>query len=272
MIAVLFVLIHLILNQNYVLAPYIQATNPISIFELLSIGKWSQTTNWILYYLLIFSLFLSFLGLKTRLFLSFSTVLYFFFMGNYLGIAKSPHSTSVWHNHNMVFMLLLVMATLPSVGNIKFTLKGLSFKPTIRSKKWEEVLILLTICSAYFGAGYCKLAVSGLTWMNGYTLQAFMLKKYMITGNPYAKYFIVNFNLSLVLSWLTILLECLFVFGLLLPFLRWIIWISLFVFHYCIFLTMDVNFLTPHFLICSAYFFTLVFEKIRTFIRGNILA
>tara|TARA_Y100000590_G_C15258758_1_gene840344 strand:- start:93 stop:674 length:582 start_codon:yes stop_codon:yes gene_type:complete len=190
-------------------------------------------------------------------------------MGNYLGIAKSPYSTSVWHNHNMVLMLLSVMTALPSIDNIKITPTGLKLKTNLSSKKWEEVLILLTICSAYFGAGYCKLAVSGLRWMNGYTLQAFMLKKYLITDNHYAKYLVIDFNLSLVLSWLTILLECFLVFGLLVPFLRWIIWISLFVFHYCIFLTMDVNFLTPHFLICSAYFFTLVLEKIKTFIRVN---
>lgn len=250
--------IHLALNSHYVTAPYQLKWNPITLFEFLGITQWNQNLNWFIYGALILFLLLSAIGVFARWFIAGSVFLFFLFMGNYLGISKSLYSTSVWHNHNLIFMLLVIMPFLPSVTNLSI-LKGSIEK---NSKRWEEYLILLTIATAYFGAGYCKLAVSGIEWANGYTLQAILLKKYLLTGNIYAKYLASNYTACFVLSGLTLLLECVFIFGLLLKGWKWVVFISLFIFHWSTGFFMDVHFLNPHFLICSTYFMTLIIDRL----------
>ena len=242
------VLLYLLFNWFYVTGPYGGNYNPIPLFELFKIEQWSLGVNKILYILLLGSLsFLAF-GKLPRIFTALSTVLFFLFMGNYLGSMKSPNSNYVWHSHNMILYILLALNFLP-VNKVK----TLSFQ----SKEfylWELILLKLIVCTGYFGSAYIKLKTSGLNWMDGYTLQAYFIQKHILTGNTFALNFVDNLNLLIAISWFTVLLELIFCFGLLIRKTEFYVLGMLFGFHLMILLTLEINFINSHFLPISTLF------------------
>lgn len=255
------VISYLLTHLGYITDPYLKNHNLISNFQLLGIGQWSQEWNYILFVCLLFSFVGIAVGYKARYFIFQTLILYFLYMGNYLGVGKSPNSTYVWHSHNLVFYLLLVMLFLPSISRLKIheinKLKG----KNISYFKWEELLILITVCAPYFGSGYVKLLTSGAQWADGFTMQAYFIQKYILTGNEFAKFFITQFDLLIFFSWTALIFESFLIFGLLIPYARWFSLLLAFVFHLFIYLALEVNFLHSHYLPWAVYFIGIFYDQ-----------
>lgn len=233
---------YLILNPFYVYAPYGGNYNPIPLFETFSINQWSLDVNWAVYIILLLSLFLLGISFKPRMTTILSTVFFFLFMGNNLGSMKSATSNYVWHSHNLILYFLITFNFVPS--------NKFGFKDSFYAKgyKWELLIFKLIACSGYFGSGYIKLATSGMKWMDGYTLQAYFIQKHILTGNTFSLLFIDNLIFLKFISWLTIILEVVLCFGLLVKNLDYVILFIIGIFHLMILLTLEINFLYSHFL------------------------
>lgn len=255
------VIIHLTVNPFYITLPYELPTNQITLFQFFNIEKWSLITNKIIYIILVVSLVVTAIGYRVRLAIFVSMVSYLLFMGNYLGTAKSPHMSYVWHSQNLIWYLLFTLFLLPSSSKIQLNRRGVQNLLKRESYYWEEVVVVLTICAAYFGSGYSKLSTSGLEWANGYTMQGYMLQRYIYSGNPLAGLIVSDLSLAKLLSWITLALETIIPFCLLVPYLRWVTLLAFFFLHFGIKLIMDIDFIYSHFLVYLTFFLAIAIEK-----------
>lgn len=256
------VIFHLLAHQYYLTSPYQLPTNQITLFEFLSIEKWSFETNKIILFLLIASLSLVAIGVKVRSSLVVSNICYLLFMGNYLGTAKSPHMSYVWHSQNLIAYFLLVLLLIPSTGLVKLNRRGLKRLWKQESFYWEEVIIIMTICAAYFGSGYSKIQTSGFGWADGYTMQGYMFQRYLYSFNPFAEFLVKDFQFSVIISWLTLAMETFIPFLLFLPRVKWLILIAFFMLHLGIKIIMEIDFIYSHYLVYLTFFFSFPIETL----------
>lgn len=154
---------------------------PLYFLELLRIGPLSQSLALYIYYGLWISISLALLGLFTRLtcWLSALGMLLWIGMGYSYG---QPH-----HEYGMLAFALLALPFGP-VGERLSLDAWLRRRRASRSgampvpREWAPGAMLplrfvqVSIVIGYLSAGTSKLRFGGLDWMNGYTLQAFMLE------------------------------------------------------------------------------------------------
>jgi hypothetical protein len=76
---------------------------------------------------------------------------------------------------------------------------------------WPRQSIKLTLALAYFGAGYAKLVSGGIGWADGYTLQGYLLQKYLKEGSSAGYWLAQSYWASMGLSILTLLFEFTFI-------------------------------------------------------------
>ena len=155
--------------------------NPIYAFQLLGLAPPGPETARAVYAVLVTSIALSFVGLFTRVSLAVTAVLSFYWIGTAYSFGK-PH-------HDCI-SLMLAMAILPFspagarmsldslVARVRAARRGGSLERP-RTAPFAALPLKLTIVTgagSYFFAGASKLAIGGLGWMNGFTLQGIMLE------------------------------------------------------------------------------------------------
>ncbi len=134
-----------------------------------------------------------------KFFIALSLVSFFLYQGWIYGFIRSEDNPYVYHSLNIVCFILLVWLIAPSIprwrasfwmGKLYRMLKksrrprlsapaaASRFLPLSGSRccpAWPRLLIIFSISAAYFGSFYCKLAESGFRWIDGHTLQAYLL-------------------------------------------------------------------------------------------------
>jgi hypothetical protein len=237
--------------------------SPIVAFQIFNIKQLGPDTLWGMYtFFLILLAFIS-VGFLTRITLLLACVLYFLIVGDFLSresFELFENATS--HSHNMIFYLLFTLMFLPSIDN--FSINNIIFRRNKyeRPYLWEESLIILVIITAYFGAGYTKLVDSGLMWIDGNSLQSYLVERKVLLGLEYPMFFINNKVNLVLLSAGTIFFECILVFGLLFRKIRWIALVVNICFHMMTLYLFNINFLETH-LIFIFFFLGYLIYKIR---------
>lgn len=88
--------------------------------------------------------------------------------------------------------------------------------------RWPLLLVQWMLALIYLSSAVCKLAVSGLDWMNGYTLQYYLFLDGTRYGSDLGIWLSRHHMLAWLLSWLAILFEGTFFLVPLFPRLAWL--------------------------------------------------
>jgi hypothetical protein len=146
------------------------------------------------------------------------------------------YSFGEFHHNDEVMMVALVVLALSPCG------RSLSLDGLRRSRKeaahgsgrgplaggdspfarWPLLVIRWMFVLAYLSAAFHKLKAAGLDWMNGYTLQWYMLEAALRYDLPLGVWVGHQLGLVVVLSWVTVLWEATFFLVLFVPALAWI--------------------------------------------------
>lgn len=130
------------------------------------------------------SLFFSALGLFfQRFFIALSLISFFLFQGYLYGFVRTEDDPYVYHSANIVVFILLIWFLSPTNPRWKscFWIKRHWQKGEKQVRdcsvypQWPRLLIILTMGISYFGSFYCKFVTSGFQWINGHTLQHYLL-------------------------------------------------------------------------------------------------
>ena len=84
-------------------------------------------------------------------------------------------------------------------------------------------MLIQWLCALiYFSSAKWKLLVSGMEWMNGYTLQYYFLADGLQNGRPLGVWFAQFHTAACWLSWITMFFEATFFLVLVFPWLAWV--------------------------------------------------
>jgi len=214
--------------------------NPLPIFQLLNAPfPWHQPPIMAVnmaYFATIFAGFFALLGWRSRFGLS------LFAVGNLYLQAYLYSFGRVHHSEALLILTLIVLAIAPSgstlsVDNLRSRLrqnvrKG-HFQPfnilqdQHMSARWPLVLIQWLFAIVYFSAGIHKISGSGgalisFDWLNGYTLQHYLLEDGLKWGSELGVWLSQFHHLAIVASWTAVLFEITFCSVLLFPRLVWL--------------------------------------------------
>jgi hypothetical protein len=109
---------------------------------------------------------------------------------------------------------------------------------------WPLKLLTWMFALIYLSAVFCKLGGSGLHWLNGYTLQFYMLQDATYWGSAVGIWLGQHHLVCWVMSWATLLFEATFFVVLLFPRLGWVYAVWGILVHVGIFSAMRAPFLT----------------------------
>lgn len=116
--------------------------------------------------------------------------------------------------------------------------------PTSRFARWPLLVIRWVLALAYLSAGYHKLRVAGFDWMNGYTLQYYMLRDAVRWDMPFGLWLGQHYRLILAMSVVSVVWEATFFLVLIFPALA-LIYVPLGLgFHTGTWVAMNARFLT----------------------------
>ena len=145
------------------------------------------------------SLILASFGLLFQRFFTVMAFLSFFIsQGWYYGYIRTADNPKVYHSANIVFFILLVWMIAPpnTAWTVKFWIKRffLKWKKFIEPQQpinrlyptWPRALIILTISLTFFGSFFQKYKIAGFAWIDGYTLQAYLLDASLLWPNSHA--------------------------------------------------------------------------------------
>jgi len=93
---------------------------------------------------------------------------------------------------------------------------------TSRFARFPLLLAHHLFAIAYLNAGVSKLWIGGWDWLNGYTLQYYMLRSALETGGGIGAWLGQYHTIAILLSWLTIFFELTFFLVLFFPALLWV--------------------------------------------------
>jgi hypothetical protein len=200
-------------------------------------------------------------GFVTRLALTLAWVSFFFFYGTVLGFEKpEPSAVSLYtfHYNNIVLFILFILSVSPGIslwsvgglGRRKKSWPSLAdlHDAAVSIPAWPVLLIKLTLALAYFGSGLAKLKVAGVLWMDGYTLQAYFLMKYLQENAWIACWLAQYYWICVVLSACSLALELSFIIVPFLPNthpLTWVYVVAGLGFHILIAVTMKISHFIP---------------------------
>ncbi|MCC6739483.1 MAG: hypothetical protein IT452_10595 [Planctomycetia bacterium] len=225
--------------------------SPIPLFEQLGIPLVSLHVFRVLRALLVSSLVLAAAGILARPALAASVVLYFLYLGTYLGLTKQPGTNYVNHSDNMAFFVLLVLAAAPKVGLLGFEgwwRRGRRWAATDEEaacSEWALPLIATALGVVYFGSAWCKLVSSPL-WADGTTLQAYLGMKHLTVDAEWGFRLAQHWWLCLLGGIATIVFELLFCTVVFFPRFSRIYALAGLCFHGSILVTMKINFFATH--------------------------
>ena len=170
------------------------------------------------------------IGLRTNL------GLWIFALGN-LFIQAYIYSFGDFHHPEALMLItLLILAFSPAGGvlsvddlwrRLQLNSKERKFEKFDITKEqsifagWPILLIQWMVSMIYLSSALWKLAKGGTTWMNGYTLQYYLLQDGLRWGSNLGVWLGQHHSLVRMLSWLTILFEGTFFAVLIFPRLAW---------------------------------------------------
>lgn len=146
-------------------------------------------------------------GFRPRLFLALSAFFFLPAMGS-LFWSLDSHMTTIGRPQrrmNLVFPVLLLLAISPGPA-IRMPLQSIFSKAREAASAWTLPLLKLTLAIFYFGNGYNKLML-GRSWLDGTTLQAFLLVNWMNKKSGLTLWVAEQDWLCSLLSVLTLLFE-----------------------------------------------------------------
>ena len=221
----------------------------IPTFEWLGLGMLPETAaKWVAGITIAAILFAA-LGLWTRLSLTIGWIGYYLFIGTMLSFTKLPDSNYVYHSENIAVFVLLVLSISPAIdrwGLSAWWANRRQWKPhpgrgdLIHQWPYQTIKALLVI--AYFGAGWCKVVEVGFLWADGYSMQGFLLEKFLLHDNSIGLWLAHYYWLCLILGILTLILELTFPIILFYPRLSWIYLTMGFSLHLGIYFAMSISF------------------------------
>ncbi len=150
-------------------------------------------------------------GLATR------PALFLFALGNLLisgyGYSYGEHH----HIEALTVVMLFALAFSPSGDALSIDAwrsrrRGVVVDPTADHPLagWPLELLRWMFALCYLSAAVCKLGASGLEWLNGYTLQGYLLQEGIFWGTASSVWIADHHRLCVALSWLSLLVEGLF--------------------------------------------------------------
>jgi len=202
------IIIHYVSYKNFFIAHF-HPYYPLPLFKYLRIPDPAFVQNWVEQFLprdmplsflflflktvVVISLFFCIMGLFQKFFTVLALISFFLFHGWFYGYIRTADDPYVYHSASIVCFILLVCLFSPFnrwtvLFWIKRILKKSGFgKTTVKevgSSKYypacPRLLIILTIAITFFSSFYCKFNTSGFQWINGYTLQAILLKRSVV--------------------------------------------------------------------------------------------
>jgi uncharacterized membrane protein YphA (DoxX/SURF4 family) len=146
------------------------------------------------------------IGLRTRI----SAAL--FASANWFLVSHHGSYGDMFHEEIVLSMFLLFLALSPSGLRLSLDAR-LRRSPPGRTDMavWPLRLTQVLLAWSYFSNGVAKLAYSGLEWMNGYTLQGYLLHSSVQWGDrPFGQWLAQQHDLSVALSIATVASELAF--------------------------------------------------------------
>ncbi|MGN6398638.1 MAG: hypothetical protein ACTHMI_23920 [Mucilaginibacter sp.] len=167
------------------------------------------------------------LGFYARVFVFIALISYFFYFSQIISLAYIQRKT------NLLPIVLLVLLLSPSLD-----------KPLLApSTGWELLLIKIALLQVYFSAGLQKLTQSGIGWLSGRNLQAYLLENYLWSGRKGALLIAEKPLLCNVLSTLILFFELTFWIVLFFPQVTFFYLVFALMFHIGTLITMRINYL-----------------------------
>lgn len=144
-----------------------------------------------------------------------------FALGNWFFVALRYSYAEEHHPEALLCIFLLLLAFSPSGKRLSIDtwLQGrkvgkheatASLTPDLNTAMWPLILMQVLLACAYFSTGIAKLAYGGFEWMNGYTLQRYMLANAINFERPIGIWLAQQHTLCYLLSIATILFEVFF--------------------------------------------------------------
>lgn len=156
--------------------------NPIYAFQMLGIEPMNALSARIVWVALWISLWMGILGIWTRVSCAVAAALVFLWIGTSYSFGK-PHHDCVPLMFGLLALPLTPVGARLSIdaliARIRRTRRGANPAFAPERAPWAAIpwrVAQITAAIGYFFSGASKLAIGGLTWANGYTLQGTMLE------------------------------------------------------------------------------------------------
>lgn len=178
------------------------------------------------------------IGLRTRI----SAIL--FALGTWFLVSHETSYGETYHTEILISLFLLFLALSPSGRRLSLDALRLRIAEGQTDQAvWPLRLTQVLLAWTYFSNSVFKLAYGGLEWMNGYTLQQYLLSRYLQWDRPLALWLAQRYWLSVALSIATVAFELSFPLALFVRRARPFLLASGVIFHLVIYLAMNVVFL-----------------------------
>ncbi len=244
--------------------------NPIFGFELLGIGPPGLTTVRLAYAALLGSILLGMVGAFTRVACAVAAALTFYWIG-------LIYSYDQAHHERIAIMMAMIALPLAPCG-ARLSIDSLRARwrraraggdatwvpQTSPFAGWPLRFAQITIVIGYFFSGASKLAIVGPSWMNGYTLQGFMLGG----GGPWSDFLAASVPLALACSVGTLGMQITSPLLLVRPGLMWFYLPALASFHLISWTTGIIG--DTYFLLWMMFAVFLPLERVPAFLGGQL--
>ncbi len=254
----------MLVPSNILKELYIRASQPDNLYTPLPILKillspfgWGYRPSLdvliVLYWITIVAGTLALIGLRTNL------SLLIFAIGSVILQAFAWSFGEIHHTMQIMMIALSVLALSPSgqvlsvdawrrrhlnpAGSQKSNWSEILYAES-RFARWPILLIQWFFVLMYLSAVISKMAVSGTEWMNGYTLQYYLIRDGMRWGSPLALWASQYHLFIMLLQWVIVIIQSTFWVAVIWPPARWIYIPLGLSFHLGILLTLRANFYT----------------------------
>lgn len=180
------------------------------------------------------------IGVFTRPALWISAVLFVLVEGTELGFTRPRDSDYTYHLSNLTVFFLFILAMAPGIDRHTLRSVRVGDKPTALPE-WPRKAMIGMLAAAYFGAGYQRMIANPM-WIDGSTLQAYLLDKHMRYDLAAGYWLAQHYWLCIATSVFTILLELGYFLVLFYPRLKPYFLVGGLMLHLMIYVTMKINF------------------------------
>jgi uncharacterized membrane protein YphA (DoxX/SURF4 family) len=205
----------------------------------------------LLYWLMIIAGISSLVGYFTRA----STLV--FALVNWIFVAHTYSYAEEHHPESILCIFLVLLAFSPSGNRLSVDAMLQRWKGCSKSTRpsgivdtavWPLKLVQVLLSLAYLSTGLAKILDGGSNWMNGYTLQKYILSDAVVREMPFGLWVAQQHLLCVILSIATIIFEIFFFLTLIVPWTVPYFLIAGILFHSGIYVTMAAPFLQHIFL------------------------